>query len=109
MIFRQLIVALLLSSAHSMSVVTDLIGSTETRLIGSADANVIGSADVEMSVDAMKELFARSEEVHQRAMEGITSNMSVTKALDVIGKDSMNATNVAEIKTMVLEKSTNLH
>merc|ERR1719174_710030 len=108
MIFRQLIVALLLSSARSMSLDTDLIGSTETRLIGSADAHVIGSADVEMSVDAMKEIFARSEEVHQRAMEGITSNMSVAKALDVIGKGSMNATNVAEIKTMVLEKSTNL-
>merc|ERR1719174_1851085 len=108
MIFRQLIVALLLSSARSMSLDTDLIGSTETRLIGSADAHVIGSADVEMSVDAMKEIFARSEEVHQRAMEGITSNMSMTKALDVIGKGSMNATNVAEIKTMVLGKNTKL-
>merc|ERR1719247_1546588 len=61
-----------------------------------------------MSVNAMKEIFARAEEVHKRAMEGITSNMSVAKALDVIGKGSMNATNVAEIKTMVLGKNTNL-
>merc|ERR1719247_2253533 len=61
-----------------------------------------------MSVNAMKEIFARAEEVHKRAMEGITSNMSVTKALDVIEKGSMNLTDVAEIKTMVLGKNTNL-
>merc|ERR1719247_1474607 len=61
-----------------------------------------------MSVNAMKEIFARAEEVHKRAMEGITSNMSVAKALDVIGKGGMNATEVVQIKSIVLGKNANL-
>jgi hypothetical protein len=85
-----------------------LVGSTGATLVGSADANLLGTEDGEISVVAMKEVFARSDKVHQDSMAGITSNMSISKALDVLGRGSMNSTNVMQIANVVLGKRNNL-
>jgi hypothetical protein len=113
---RTIVFAAVLSSALASSEVNHLVGATGTNLagaiesnvVGLADSHVMGSEDIEVVVDAMKEVFARSDEMHQKSMAGIMSNMSIVKALEVLGKANINSTDVKQIGNLVMGKHSNL-
>jgi len=86
----QLVVALLLVRAQSHTEVA------EVQMHSAA------------SVEAMAEVFSRSEQVHQKSMQAILSGMSLHKAVDVLEKSHTSTPALIQAANLALGKQTSL-
>jgi len=63
---------------------------------------VVGKHEHAQEVAALESQFARSEEVHQKAMETISQDLTVPKAIEVLQHSSViNASSLKEVSTLL--------
>jgi len=94
MAFRQLIVISLFAAATAIA----------------ADEVVKGKLITvdDLSIDAMQQVFARTEEEHEKSIAAISSSMSIPNAVDVLQKSSMSSPALVQATDLALAGQSHL-
>jgi len=72
------------------------------------NTNEVSIAQSAVTVQAMEQVFARSDKVHEESMGSIMRGMSIPKAVQVLRKSSFNSPALAQVTNMALSGSGHL-